>query len=71
MPTEYLREIAQLQLPLTVEGEANIDKLRILQAADLVSVILPIANENVKFATVLAITQKGQEVLALHLERIP
>lgn len=65
MPFEYLREIAQAQLPLTVDDEPSIDKLRILRAADLISVMLPCANaESQKFARVLAITPKGREMLA-------
>ena len=65
MPFEYLREIVQAQLPLTVNDEACIDKLRVLRAADLVSVMLPGAHaETQKFARVLAITPKGREMLA-------
>ncbi len=71
MPLEYLREIAHLKFPLSVDDEANIDKLRVLLAADLVLAILPIPTDNVQVATVLAITKKGQEVLALHVEPPP
>ena len=70
MPFEYLRKIAQSQLPLTVDQEANIDKLRVLRAADLVSVMLPGAkSETQTFARVLAITPKGRKVLAQELDR--
>jgi hypothetical protein len=73
MPFEYLREIAQTQLPLTVDQEANIDKLRVLRAADLVSVMLPSTTtaEAQQFARVLAITPKGRQMLAQELERSP
>lgn len=75
MPFEYLREIAQARLPLTVDQEANIDKLRVLRAADLVSVMLPSATADTattkQFARVLAITPKGREMLAQELERSP
>ena len=71
MPIEYLREISRLQLPLTVRDEANIDKLRILRAADLVLVMFPDQIENIQSATLLEITQKGKEVLALNLEQLP
>lgn len=65
MPFEYLREIARTQLPLTVDTEANIDKLRVLRAADLVSVMLPSATADAQqFARVLAITPKGRQMLA-------
>ena len=71
MPIEYLREISRLQLPLTVRDEANIDKLRILRAADLVLVMFPDQIEHIQSATLLEITQKGKEVLALNLEQLP
>lgn len=72
MPFEYLREIAQTPLPLTVEQEANIDKLRVLRAADLVSVMLPSTSaDSPQFARVLAITPKGRQMLAHELERSP
>jgi hypothetical protein len=75
MPFEYLREIAQTQLPLTVDQEANIDKLRVLRAADLVSVMLPSTTTTTadapQFARVLAITPKGRQMLAQELERSP
>ena len=48
-----------------MDDEACIDKLRILRAADLVSVMLPGAHaETQKFDRVLAITPKGREMLA-------
>jgi hypothetical protein len=73
MPFEYLREIAQTQLPLTVDQEANIDKLRVLHAAGLVSVMLPSPTTAgpEQFARVLAITPKGRQMLAQELERSP
>lgn len=72
MPFEYLREIAQTQLPLTVDQEANIDKLRVLRAADLVTVMLPgVEAGRQQFARVLAITPKGRAMLAQDLERSP
>lgn len=68
MPFEYLREIAKASLPMTVEEEANIDKLRVLRAADLVSVMLPNPLSGVQYARVLAITPKGREVLVTQCE---
>jgi hypothetical protein len=65
MPLEYLQELSRVQLPLTVDEEASIDKLRVLRAADLISVMLPSAQADTqKFARVLAITPKGRQVLA-------
>lgn len=63
MPFEYLREIALAPLPLTVEEEDRIDKLRVLRAADLVSVMLPHPLSGKPYARVLAITPKGRAVL--------
>lgn len=64
MPFEYLREIARAELPLTVEDEAQIDKLRVLRAADLISVMLPHPLSGPHYARVLAITPRGRAVLA-------
>lgn len=63
MPFEYLREIARAELPLTVEDEASIDKLRVLRAADLLSVMLPHPVSGAPYARVLAITPKGRALL--------
>jgi len=63
VPLEYLREISRSSLPLTVEEEAKIDKLRVLRAADLVSVMLPHPHSGTNYARVLFITQKGREFL--------
>ncbi len=68
MPFEYLRKIAEAQLPITVDDEASIDKLRVLRAADLVLVMLPPANSDIRHARVLAITPKGREMLATEQE---
>lgn len=68
MPFEYLREIAEAPLPLTVEDEASIDKLRVLRAADLVSVMLPHPHSDRHYARVLAITSRGRQMLATQCE---
>lgn len=68
VPIEYLREIAQAQLPITVEDEESIDKLRVLRAADLVSVMLPHPLSGIHHARVLALTPKGREALATEHE---
>ena len=68
VPFEYLREIAQTRLPITVDDEASIDKLRVLLAADLVSVMLPHPQSGIHHARVLAITPKGHEALATEQE---
>jgi hypothetical protein len=72
MPFEYLVEIAKAELPLTVDDEACIDKLRVLRAADLVAVMLPPAHAaGQQFARVLALTPKGRELLRTEVERLP
>jgi hypothetical protein len=68
MPIEYLKEIAQATLPLTVEEEADIDKLRVLCAANLVSVMLPHPHSERRYARVLAITPRGRDLLAMGCE---
>jgi len=68
MPFEYLREIAAATLPLTVEEEASIDKLRVLRAAELVTVLLPHPHSERQYARVLAITSRGRQVLATQCE---
>lgn len=71
MPFEYLREIAQAELPLTVHHEEHIDKLRVLRAADLVTVMLPSPTSGAQFARVLAITPKGRAALSSDLQTLP
>jgi len=74
MPLELLRHIAQQSLPYTVYAPAEIDKLRVLRAADLVSAFIPPAEslpsgcESHKPAQVLAITAKGQQALEGQLQ---
>jgi hypothetical protein len=68
MPIEYLREIAEASLPLTVEEEACIDKLRVLHAANLVAAMLPHPNSGIRYARVLAITPEGRQALASDCE---
>ncbi|MFY3384356.1 hypothetical protein [Paracidovorax sp. MALMAid1276] len=71
MPFEYLREIAQAELPMTVKQVDHIDKLRVLRAADLVSVMLPNPASDMQFARVLAITPKGRSVLSSEASGLP
>lgn len=74
MPMELLRHIAQQPLPYTVYAPAEIDKLRVLRAADLVSAFIPPAEslpsgcESHRPAQVLAITEKGQQALEGQLQ---
>lgn len=68
MPFEYLREIALATLPLVVEEEECIDKLRVLRAANLVTVVLPHPHSERQYARILAITPRGQEMLETECE---
>jgi len=69
MPTELLRHIAQQPLPYTVYAPAELDKLRVLRAAELVTAFipppesLPSGCESHKPAQVLAITPRGRQAL--------
>ncbi|SFB74561.1 hypothetical protein SAMN05216344_102203 [Polaromonas sp. OV174] len=61
MPVELIREIADKRLPLTLTNPADIDKLRVLNAAGFVIARLPRVNEPQTRATVLALTAKGRK----------
>jgi len=69
MPLEFLRQIAKQGLPCTVYAPAHIDKLRVLQAAGLVTAVIPPVEEIPgggkihRPAQVLAITDTGEEAL--------
>jgi hypothetical protein len=68
MPMELLRQIANQTLPFTVYAPAEIDKLRVLRAAELVNALIPPTEtlpcgESHKPAQVLAITAKGHKAL--------
>ena len=69
MPMELLRLIARQPLPYTVYAPADIDKLRVLRAAGLVSAFVPPAGPlpgggtSHRPAQVLAITRQGHEAL--------
>lgn len=63
MTLELLHKISKKQLPLTVTDMDEIDKLRLLNAAGHLAVLLPSFNAEKPFARVLAITNKGREAL--------
>lgn len=69
MPLEFLRQIAGQGLPCKVYAPAQIDKLRVLQAAGLVTAVIPPVEEILgggkihRPAQALAITGKGEEAL--------
>ncbi|MBU1360695.1 MAG: hypothetical protein KKC79_15615 [Gammaproteobacteria bacterium] len=76
MPIELLRQIAEQKLPLTIESPEDIDKLRVLRAAELLTVLIthpdslsdpdsPASSGNPEreVAKVLSITPKGREAL--------
>jgi hypothetical protein len=75
MPMELLRQIADQKLPCTVYAPAEIDKLRVLRAAELITAFIPPAEtlprgESHKPAQVLAITPKGKKALQDQAEGI-
>ncbi|MDN8615975.1 hypothetical protein [Variovorax ginsengisoli] len=74
MPMEFLRQVAEEKLPFTVFAPSDIDKLRVLRAAGLVTAFIPPAEElrsgaeMQKAAQVLAITAKGIAALQGRLD---
>ncbi|RZJ58253.1 MAG: hypothetical protein EON49_14290 [Acidovorax sp.] len=64
MPMELLFALAQSQLPTTVDSPADIDRLRVLAAADLVKASLPDVDSSIQRAEVTAISFQGQAALA-------
>jgi len=66
---ELLRMIARQPLPYTIYAPADIDKLRVLRAAGLVSAFVPPTGElpggggSHRPAQVLAITRQGHQAL--------
>lgn len=68
MPLELLREIASKDLPLVVEKEDKIDKLRVLMAAGMVTAQLPSPGAHGP-ATVLTVTGLGRATLKIQHTR--
>ena len=69
MLMELLRRLADQELPVTLYAPADLDRLRVLRAADLVAAVIPPVEtleggEQVhKAAQVLSITPKGRRAL--------
>lgn len=64
MPMELLFSLAQRELPTTVDDPCDIDKLRVIAAAQLVQARLPDVGADEQKAEVFAITQEGRAALA-------
>lgn len=64
MPMELLFALAQTELPKTVEKPCDVDKLRVLAAAQLVDVRLPDVGARDQVAEVFGISQQGRAALA-------
>ena len=77
MSMELLRRLADQELPVAVYAPADIDRLRVLRAADLVGALIPPVDileggEQVhKAAQVLCVTPKGRRALVHHDETEP
>ncbi|WP_326540435.1 hypothetical protein [Pseudorhodoferax sp.] len=54
-----------MQLPVTVTKPEDIDKVRVLRAAEQVACTLSAPGSKAPFARVLAITREGRAALAL------
>jgi hypothetical protein len=74
MPMELLRRLAAQELPLALYAPADIDRLRVLRAADLVAALIPPVEtmeggaQVHRAAQVLCITSKGRDALAHETE---
>ena len=70
MPMELLRRLADQELPAALYAPADIDRLRVLRAAGLVTALIPPVEtleggaQMHKAAQVLCITEKGRRALA-------
>ena len=70
MPMELLRRLATQELPVALYAPADIDRLRVLRAAGLVSALIPPVEtleggaQVHKAAQVMCITPKGLRTLA-------
>lgn len=65
MAMELLQALAGQALPLTVKDEAVVDQLRLLRAARFITAVVSAPGAAQCFATVLSITRRGREALAL------
>ena len=74
MPMELLKQLANQELPLALYAPADIDRLRVLRAADLVQALIPPVEtleggaQVHKTAQVLCITAKGWRALSREAE---
>ena len=70
MPMELLRRLASQELPAAIYAPSDIDRLRVLRAAELVDALIPPVEtleggaQVHKAAQVLSITSKGRRALA-------
>lgn len=64
MPMELLFALARGDLPCTVDNPSDIDKLRVIAAAQLVNARLPDVGASDQRAEVLSITWEGRSALA-------
>jgi len=64
MPMELLFNLAQSELPVTIDNAADIDKLRVMAAAQLITAKLPEVDTPDQTAVVLAISSEGRAALA-------
>ncbi|KRD23874.1 hypothetical protein ASE39_24350 [Acidovorax sp. Root267] len=64
MPMELLFVLAQSKLPMMIEKPCDVDKLRVLAAAQLVEARLPNVDAPAQKAEVFAISPQGRAALA-------
>lgn len=63
MPIELMLSLAESPLPKIIEDTAEIDKLRILVAAQLVTAHLPDVHSPIQKAEVTSVTPQGRAAL--------
>lgn len=64
MPMELLFVLAQRKLPIVIDKPSDVDKLRVLAAAELVETQLPDVGAPEQIAEVFAISPQGRAALA-------
>lgn len=65
MAMELLRELAALQLPVTITKVEHVDMVRVLRASGHIACTMSAPGSGEPFARVLAITREGRAALAL------
>ncbi|WP_143684680.1 hypothetical protein [Variovorax sp. KK3] len=63
MALEFLRELAEQSLPLTLRDPVRVEQVRFLRRAECVAAFISTIGSDQPFATVLCVTKLGREAL--------